>query len=97
MSSMNTGEQIVLVSLKCRFDHRYSEDLLNEPAFDMKADLLNSLDLWVKLEGGVRRDERVEPTYFRMIEEETDHDRSLRIQYWRVIARYMFSDPLHVA
>lgn len=77
-------------SRACTITRRYSADLMAEPAFDAQADILGYLERWAMGEGAWRRDERGEIKFFRLAEEETDDDRSLKIQKWRIVARYFF-------
>ena len=83
-------EKMVYESRACGITRLYSADLMAEPGFEARADILGYLERWAMGEGASRRDERGEIKFARLTEEETDSDRSLRIQKWRIVARYFF-------
>lgn len=82
------------VSRACTITRRYSSVLLSDPAFDAQVDILAYLDRWAMHEGAVRLDASGEIKFFRLTDDETEEDRSLGVQKWRLVARYFFPSAI---
>jgi hypothetical protein len=80
------------ISRLCWKDTYYSEAILRDATFDSKRDALTNLDEWAKEHGALRRLDFMGSWFVRAELDETDHDRAIQLQRWRIVAWYLYPE-----